>query len=230
MNSTERLQRAADDGEVVLDVYLTGYRITKWWNMGKPFGLEARHMGVYIPWHGEASYFKGEGVLCTLIEKEASFHGPYLFIERIHVGRLCLTKAEHTRILRELAHGRYRPESYDIAYNNCLDFCSDMLLRLGLKADIPQEYLDPVPWARWWSSMGTEFTNHCSAIKSTILLKPMQKEEQRMTQIMAWRMIQMKLKPTEHPMNPVTSDERSSIDRAIVFVHATNTNGNAKNR
>lgn len=168
MNSTERLQRAADDGEVVLDVYLTGYRITKWWNMGKPFGLEARHMGVYIPWHGEASYFKGEGVLCTLIEKEASFHGPYLFIERIHVGRLCLTKAEHTRILRELAHGRYRPDSYDIAYNNCLDFCSDMLLRLGLKVDIPQEYLDPVPWARWWSSMGTEFTNHCKAIKSTV--------------------------------------------------------------
>ena len=161
MNSTERLRRAADQGEVMLDVYLTGYRITKWWNVGKPLGLEARHMGVYIPWHGEASYFKGEGVLCTQFEKEVSFYGPYLFIERIHVDRLCLTKSEHTRILRELAHGRYRPESYDIAYNNCLDFCSDMLLRLGLKAEIPQEYLYPVPWARWWSSLGTTTTREC---------------------------------------------------------------------
>ena len=135
MNSHERLRIAAEASEVELDVYLNGYRITKWWNVGNSFGLEARHMGLHIPWLGEASYFNNVGVQCTPIGRDVCFYGPYEFIESVHVGKIRLTKARHTQILRQLAYGRYKPGEYDIAFNNCLDFCSDMLLCLGLKAE-----------------------------------------------------------------------------------------------
>lgn len=149
-------------------MYLNGYRITKWWNVGNSFGLEARHMGLHIPWLGEASYFSKVGVQCTPIGRDVCFYGPYEFIESVHVGKIRLTKARHTQILRQLAYGRYKPGEYDIAFNNCLDFCRDMLELLGLNADIPQPYLDPVPWARWWTSMGTEIKKGCAVFKESV--------------------------------------------------------------
>ena len=119
-------------------------------------------MGLHIPWMGEASYFKKVGVQCTPIGRDVCFYGPYEFIESIHVGKIRLTKARHTQILGQLADGRYKPGEYDIAFNNCLDFCRDLLGLLGLTADIPQSYLDPVPWARWWSGL----TSDCTALPS----------------------------------------------------------------